>query len=108
MQTVLGGKQGQSSGARVLKSLVQANAVSVRPFSPIFPAKDIPIEVRLLSSILGTPSLPPLFPLKFSLVPSVLSPHVYLQLLTNALSNRSGGMVKQPLLQPHLLWPSIA
>jgi hypothetical protein len=49
MQTVLGGKQGQSSGDLVLKNLVQANAVSLRPFSPDFPAKDIPIEVRLFS-----------------------------------------------------------
>ena len=49
MQTLLGGKQGQSSGDLILSSLVKANAVSVRPFSPNFPAKDIPIEVRFLA-----------------------------------------------------------
>ena len=49
MQTLLGGKQGQSSGDLILSSLVKANAVSVRPFSPNFPAKDIPVEVRFLA-----------------------------------------------------------
>ena len=98
MQTLLGGKQGKSSGGLVLRSLVKANAVSVRPFSPSFPAKDIPLEVRF-----------------FSLISFQSRLLMCLQLQTNdmkltfyALSNRSGGMVKQPSLQHHLFWPSIA